>query len=88
MNLGIFLGGRGVLSCYIKFEQTLKMGGGQNFFLKNVCTVRENTLLFPLFLDIFGGCRHIGSGMGEGCKQCCGFPSLDLVMKIGSSYFI
>ena len=67
MHLGIFFeGGRGVLSCYIKFEQTLKMGGGQNFFLKNVCTVCENTLLFPLFLDIFGGCRHIGSGMGVG----------------------
>ena len=32
MNLGIFLGGRGILLCYIKCEQTLKMGGGQNFF--------------------------------------------------------
>ena len=32
MNLGIFLGGRCMLSCYIKCEQTLEMGGGQNLF--------------------------------------------------------
>ena len=33
MNLEIFLEG-GLLSCYIKCQETLKIGGGQNFFRK------------------------------------------------------
>ena len=50
MNLEIFFEG-GLLSCYIKCQETLKMGGGQNFFGKKPPPLR--VFLAPSLTYVF-----------------------------------